>query len=173
MSFVTKNIFEPAAMRHSRPDDVRALIPNRAPGYAKTDAGVLRRASYMDASYKIPGGGWLSTVGDLVRFGIAVQNGTLLKPETFRQMTVARHVNGQTSGYGLGWIVDGWGPGTPHIAGLVWHGGVQQGVTTNLYMFPDQHLVVAVLSNLEGQGLALAELGGQIAAIVRESDNVQ
>ena len=70
VTFVTKNIFEPAAMRQSRVDDVHALIPNRSPGYARTEAGALRRASFMDSSYKIPGGGWLSTVGDLVRFGI-------------------------------------------------------------------------------------------------------
>ncbi len=166
VTFVTKNIFEPAAMRQSRVDDVHALISNRSPGYAKTDVGGLRRASFMDSSYKVPGGGWLSTVGDLVRFGLAVQNGTLIKPSTFRQMTVARHVNGQNTGYGLGWIVDGWGPGTAPIPGLVWHGGVQQGVTTNLYMFPDRHVVVAILANLEGQGLAIAELGEQIAGIV-------
>lgn len=166
VTFVTKNIFEPAAMRQSRVDEVHALIPNRSPGYAKTETGALRRASFMDSSYKIPGGGWLSTVGDLVRFGLALQDGTLMKPSTFRQMTVARHVNGQNTGYGLGWIVDGWGPGTPPIPGLVWHGGVQQGVTTNLYMFPDRHVVVAILANLEGQGLAIAELGEQIARIV-------
>jgi serine beta-lactamase-like protein LACTB len=166
VTFVTKNIFEPAAMRQSRVDDVDALIPNRSPGYAKTDAGALRRASFMDSSYKIPGGGWVSTVGDLVRFGMTVQDGTLLKPATFRQMTVARHVNGQNTGYGLGWIVDGWGPGTPAIPGLVWHGGVQQGVTSNLYMFPDRHVVVAIIANLEGQGLAIAELGEQVARIL-------
>ena len=166
VTFVTKNIFEPAAMRQSRVDEVHALIPNRSPGYAKTETGALRRASFMDSSYKIPGGGWLSTVGDLVRFGLALQDGTLMKPSTFKQMTVARHVNGQNTGYGLGWIVDGWGPGTPPIPGLVWHGGVQQGVTTNLYMFPDRHVVVAILANLEGQGLAIAELGEQIARIV-------
>jgi serine beta-lactamase-like protein LACTB, mitochondrial len=166
VTFVTKNIFEPAAMRQSRVDDVHALILNRSPGYAKTDAGALRRASFMDSSYKIPGGGWISTVRDLVHFGMAVQDGTLLKPATFRQMTVARHVNGQSTGYGLGWIVDGWGPGTPPIPGLVWHGGVQQGVTTNLYMLPDRHVVVAILANLEGQGLAIAELGEQVARIV-------
>ena len=166
VTFVTKNIFQPGAMRQSRVDDVHALIPNRSPGYAKTDAGTLRRASFMDSSYKIPGGGWLCTVGDLVRFGLAVQNGTLLKPGTFRQMTVARHVNGQNTGYGLGWIVDRWGPGTPPLPGLVWHGGVQQGVTTNLYMYPDRHVVVAILANLEGQGLAIAELGEEVARIV-------
>jgi serine beta-lactamase-like protein LACTB, mitochondrial len=166
VTFVTKNIFEPAAMRQSRVDDVHALIPNRSPGYAKTDAGALRRASFMDSSYKIPGGGWLSTVGDLVRFGLAIQDGTLIKPSTFGQMTVARHVNGQDTGYGLGWIVNGWGPGTAPIPGLVWHGGVQQGVTSNLYMFPERHVVVAILANLEGQGLAIAELGEEIAGIV-------
>ena len=41
--------------------------------------------------------------------------------------------------------MDGWGtPGGPRIPGLVWHGGVQQGVTTNLYMLLPDRIVAAL-----------------------------
>ena len=67
----------------------------------------------------------------------------------------------------LGWIVEGWGiPDAPRIPGLVWHGGVQQGVTTNLYMLLPDRSVVAVMTNVEGEGLALTKLASELTNIV-------
>jgi CubicO group peptidase (beta-lactamase class C family) len=110
VDFVTNNIFQPVGMMRSRWDDPHAIVPNRSRGYAKTDAGFLRNAGFMDPSYKIPGGGWLSTVGDMVRFGLALQAGTLLKPGSLRQMVTMQRVDGKDDTfYGLGWIVEGWG----------------------------------------------------------------
>ena len=168
VDFVTENVFKPVGMMQSRPDDLHAIVPNRSAGYAKTDSGTLRNAGFMDPSYKIPGGGWLSTAGDMVRFGLALQAGTLLKPNSLQQMTTMQPVDRKRDTfYGLGWIVEGWGmPDAPRVPGLVWHGGVQQGVTTNLYMlFPD-HTVVALMTNLEGEGLSLTQLASEITNIV-------
>lgn len=168
VDFVSENVFKPLGMMHSRPDQSHAIVLNRSRGYAKTDAGSVRNAGFMDPSYKIPGGGWLSTVGDMVRFGLALQTGTLLKPESFQQMTTMQRVGGKDDTfYGLGWIVEGWGiPDAPRIPGLVWHGGVQQGVTTNLYMLLPDRTVVAVMTNVEGEGFALTKLASEITNIV-------
>jgi serine beta-lactamase-like protein LACTB len=170
VDFVSESIFRPIGMTHSRQDDPHAIVPNRSRGYARTDAGSIRNAGFMDPSYKIPGGGWLSTVGDMVRFGLAVQAGTLLKQESVRRMTTMQRVAGrEDTFYALGWIVDGWGvPDAPRIPGLVWHGGVQQGVTTNLYMLLPNGPVVAVMTNVEGEGLALTKLASEITNIVGE-----
>ena len=168
VDFVAENIFTPLGMSHSRPDDLQAIVRNRSRGYAKTDTGSLRNAAFMDPSYKIPGGGWLSTVGDMVRFGLALQAGTLLTPQSVQQMTAMQRVGGkEDTFYGLGWIVEGWGiPDAPSIPGLVWHGGVQQGVTTNLYMLLPDRTVVAVMTNVEGEGLALTKLAAEVTNIV-------
>ena len=139
VDFVTENIFEPLGMMHSRLDGPHSIVLNRSRGYAKTDAGSFRNAGFMDPSYKIPGGGWLSTVGDMVRFGLALPAGTLLKPESVQQMTTMQRV---------------------------WHGGVQQGVTTNLYMLLPDRTVVAVMTNVEGEGLGLTKLASEITNIV-------
>ena len=164
---VRQQIFVPARMVDSVPDDVLAIVPNRAAGYARSATGGLRKAAFMDPSYKTPGGGWLSTAGDMVRFGQAVQSGTILSPASLERMTTMETPPGQPpTFYGLGWIVEGWGvPGRPRIPGLAWHGGVQQGVTTNLYMLLPERLVVALMINLEGEGLALTELAAQIGNI--------
>ena len=168
VDFVSDNIFKPLGMMHSRVDDPHTIVPNRSRGYAKTDAGPLRNAAFMDPSYKIPGGGWLSTAGDMVRIGLALQAGKLLKPGSFQQMTTMQRVQGQEDTfYGLGWIVEGWGiPDAPRVPGLVWHGGVQQGVTTNLYMLLPHRTVVAVMANVEGEGLELTKLASEITNIV-------
>jgi serine beta-lactamase-like protein LACTB, mitochondrial len=168
VDFVTENVFKPVAMMQSRPDDRHAIIANRSAGYAKTDSGALRNAGFMDPSYKVPGGGWLSTAGDMVRFGLALQEGRLLKPESFKQMTTMQATGeNKDTFYGLGWIVEGgMGPGTARIPGLLWHGGVQQGVTTNLWIFMPDQIVVALMTNLEGEGLSLAQLASEITNIV-------
>jgi CubicO group peptidase (beta-lactamase class C family) len=170
VDFVTDNILKPAGMSSTRPDDPHAVVPFRSAGYAKTDAGGLRNASFMDPSYKIPGGGWLSTAGDMVRFGLALQRGSLLTPQSFGQMTAMQvAADKQDTFYGLGMIVEGWGvPDAPRIPGLAWHGGVQQGVTTNLYMLPPDRTTVALMINLEGEGLPLTRLASEITGAVLE-----
>jgi hypothetical protein len=75
----------------------------------------------------------------------------------------------QDTFYGLGLIVEGWGvPDAPRIPGLAWHGGVQQGVTTNLYMLQPDRTAVALMINLEGEGLPLTRLAAEITNAVTE-----
>ena len=52
-------------------DDVYAIVPHRARGYQKT-AGQVQNAGLMDSSYKLPGGGLVTTAEDLVSFAIAM-----------------------------------------------------------------------------------------------------
>ena len=82
--YVRDNIFKPAGMDRMRVDSVSDIIPNRAQGYRKTEAGALINSPLADNSCKIPGGGLVSTVEDLARFAIAVQSNMLLKKEMTR-----------------------------------------------------------------------------------------
>jgi CubicO group peptidase (beta-lactamase class C family) len=168
--YIRERIFKPAGMKHADVDDVYALIPHRARGYhPKVYAvfdGNVRNASLMDSSYKVPAGGIVATAEDMARFAIAVQNGTLIKPETFVQMSMPRKTrDGQETGYGYGWYVDGRTGRKPD--GSVWHGGVQQGFTADLWILPERRFALAILTNLEGGGiLGLATLANQIAEVV-------
>jgi serine beta-lactamase-like protein LACTB len=168
--YLRERILKPAGMLHTQVDDIYLIIPNRARGYSPRVYGEFngnwRNPALMDSSYKIPGGGLVSTVEDLARFGMAVQNGVLIKPETFEQMSRNQKTrDGQETGYGYGWYVGRREGREPD--GSVWHGGVQQGFTSDLWILPSKHFAVVILTNLEGGGrLGLEKLGNELADIV-------
>jgi CubicO group peptidase (beta-lactamase class C family) len=168
--YVRTNVLVPAGMQHTYVDDVYALIPNRARGYHPKVYGVFdgnnRNAGLMDASYKIPGGGLVSTAEDLARFAIAVQSGVLIKQETFERMSTSQKTrDGRETGYGYGWFINGR-EGRP-ADGSIWHGGVQPGFTSDLWIVPDRRFALVILTNLEGGGrLGLGTLANHIADIV-------
>ena len=53
-------------------DEAEPIIYNRSKNYVRDKHHRLRNAPYVDNSYKWAGGGFLSTVGDLVKFGNAM-----------------------------------------------------------------------------------------------------
>ena len=160
--YVRAKIFTPAGMARIRVDEVAEIIPNRAQGYVKAADGTLRNSGLADTSYKLPGGGFCSTVEDLAQFAIAVQTGVLVKQETLAQMwTKQKTRDGKETGYGLGWGLSEHGS-----LKEVGHGGAQQRVSTYLYMIPEKGLAVVVMANMENVGGSLNKLSRQIADIL-------
>ena len=139
--YVAQHVLTPAGMTHTYVDDVLDIVPHRARGYQRIN-GEVKNASLMDSSYKIPGGGYLTTAEDLVRFARALLDGKLLKPATLAQMWTATPQSGKES-YGLGFTVRDGGK-------FVWHTGGQPGTSTELFIIPQARFAVAVLANLEG-----------------------
>src|SRR5438270_10235211 len=84
----------------------------------------------------------------------------------FEQMSTPQKTrDGKATAYGLGWYIDGVG----NRKGLVWHGGVQAGVTSMLFILPKERFGLVILTNLEGGGrLGLETLLNQISDIVRQ-----
>jgi serine beta-lactamase-like protein LACTB, mitochondrial len=166
VEYLRAHIFAPAGITSMRDDSVAAVIPNRARGYSRDSSGVIRNAAFLNSSYKIPGGGLISTAGDLARFAARLQSGDFVKPTTFTQMaTKARTTDGSEVPYGYGLIL---GEIADILPGAVWHGGVQQGFTTMVYMLPKERIALAVLANLEGIPGSLAPFTNELARIVRD-----
>lgn len=138
--YVAGHVLGPAGMTHTFVDNTLEIVPHRARGYQKID-GAVKNAALMDSSYKIPGGGYVSTAEDLVRFAQALLDGKLLKPATLRQMWTATAVSGKDP-YGLGFAL-------PEGGRFVMHTGGQSGTSTELFIVPQSHAAVAVLANLE------------------------
>lgn len=159
--FVSENVFKPAAMERIRVDSVADIIPNRAQGYRVTDKGVLTNSPLADNSYKVPGGGFVSTAEDLARFAVALQTDKLLKRETMELMYAPQKLkDGKETSYGLGWGVSK----RPDGARAVGHSGGQQRISTFLHMQPEQGLAVVLLANLERA--SLGNLSQQIGDLV-------
>jgi CubicO group peptidase (beta-lactamase class C family) len=91
---------------------------------------------------------FLSTASDLVRFGLAINGGNLLKPETVQLLQASQRLpSGQESGYGLGWDLE-----TVTVAGqptpMIGHDGdLRGGPVSSLMTFAKDGLVVAVIAN--------------------------
>lgn len=145
IDLVQQNIFSPARMEHTQADDINKIIYNRAQGYQKSQSGAVLNSELADTSYKIPGGGLVSTAEDLARFAIALENDALMRHATRELMwTPDRKVPGSDVHYALGWFV-----GQEFGTRVVRHSGSQQRVSTALALAPDKKTAVVVLANLE------------------------
>jgi CubicO group peptidase (beta-lactamase class C family) len=97
--------------------------------------------------------GFLSTPSDLVRFGMAINRGRLLRPRTVRMLqTPQRLTSGAETSYGLGWDLK-----TVTLAGRAVHAAGHNGhfwvdEVTSLLTFPERGLAVAVMSNVSFAG---------------------
>ncbi|XP_070536043.1 serine beta-lactamase-like protein LACTB, mitochondrial [Ptychodera flava] len=121
-----KQIFKELGLDKTGPDEHEPLIYNRTRYYNRKD-GKLMNAPYVDVSYKWAGGGFISDVHDLTKFGNAMlysyqytdnqhatSEGTkllpgYLKPETLKTMWTevkeARTTPKSEQYSGMGWFV--------------------------------------------------------------------
>ena len=145
VEYMQQNVFNPAAMEHTRVDDRFAIIPYRTRFYQKTNSGTVENADFLDSSYKIPGGGWLSSAEDMAKFEVALLDNKLIKRSTRDLMwTPLKPSDGSEDKYGLG-----WGVGNENGIKVVGHSGGQQGTSTDFQIAPQQRVGVVVLINME------------------------
>ena len=160
--YLRDNVFRPAGMERTRPDDVRGLVPNRAQGYVKDASGEILNSALADVSYKVPGGGLVGTAPDVARFVLALSGGSLLQKEALAQMITRQKTrDGKVTGYGLGWTL-----GERNRRREVWHTGGQERVSNAVYWQPDTGLVVVLLSNLEHVQPRLVDLARRVADLL-------
>jgi len=165
VDFVRQNVFAPAGMDHTQVDDRFAIIPYRTRFYQKTESGAVQNADFLDSSYKIPGGGWLSSAEDMARFEVAILNDKLIKRSTRDLMwTPLKPSDGSKDGYALG-----WGNGEENGIAFVAHTGGQQGTSTAFNIAPSQRAGAVVLTNMEGADAG--DLAGEILKVLVGAGN--
>ena len=160
VDYVLENIFKPAGMAQTQADDFFAVIPHRTRWYHKDKSGIVRNAGVLDSSYKIPGGGLLSSADDMAQFEAAILADKLLKRTTRDLMwTMQQPTEGKPSRYALGWfIAEKFGLRT------VGHTGGQQGTDTAFLIAPERRAGVVVLANMDSVSTNL--LADEILKIV-------
>jgi CubicO group peptidase (beta-lactamase class C family) len=146
LDFVKKNVFQPAAMEQTQADDFFAVIPHRTRWYQKDKSGLVHNAGVLDSSYKIPGGGLISSADDMARFESGILADKFVKHSTRELMwTSLKTEDGKATGYGMGWgILEKFG------VHLVAHTGGQQGTSTAFALVPERRAGVVVLANMDG-----------------------
>src|SRR5215467_9429368 len=143
--YLRKNVFEPAGMDQTREDDFFAVVPHRSRWYHQGKGGIVRNAGVLDSSYKIPGGGIISSADDMAKLEVAILTDKLLKRGTRDLMwTSQKTADGKETGYGLG-----WGIGDKFGIHILAHTGGQQGTSTAFAVAPSRNAGVVVLCNID------------------------
>lgn len=139
---VRARILEPLGMASTQPDHAWVAIPRRAVGYRSSRIGLGTLDPRREVSWKVPGGGWISTVGDLARFGLGLLEGRLLEPETQAEMATSQVPgDGRDRSYGYG-----IGTGTFEGHAVLSHSGSQSAAASYMLLCPGRGLGVFVMS---------------------------
>lgn len=182
-SYLTKHVWRPAGMADTRLDVPARIVPRRGQGYVRGEKGVLENAPAEDVSYKYAGGGMISTDEDLCRFGMALNSGRLLKPDTLAQVyrlqlsPTIPYTQAELDGYaaanpgktprarglrqGLIFMLDQDAQGQ-HYSG---HSGTVKGTSSRFTNYSQQRVVVALHFNIADVSVDLPKAAEALAAI--------
>jgi len=148
--YVKQNIFKRAGMVNTDSYETDKAVPNLALGYTKMqfsggiDPSGTRHQNRRPARGSPAGGGY-STVGDLLRFSIALRSNKLLS-QKYTELVMKGQV--ETQGPGAKY---GYGFGDKEINGqrIVGHNGGAPGIGANFDMFPKLGYTAVVLTNYD------------------------
>jgi len=161
---MSERILDPLGMNNSAPhfpqSKCNLVSPSASPiereeRYTQVTQN-LARPYQLDQGYNVIEGGYgsdfrasaglISTVVDLAKFDIALDQNLLLSPETKAQMfapAFSTHGDSTALMYGLGWYVQRY-EGTT----LLWHAGCNPPSVSALYVkVPDENITFIVLAN--------------------------
>jgi CubicO group peptidase (beta-lactamase class C family) len=155
--FTKRRIFEPLGMTHSSwRDDFTRIVKDRAQAYSPQGDGYRLEMPFENAHGN---GGMLTTVGDLLKWTNNFASPKVGDAAFVRQQIErGRFTDGSVHGYAMGLQV-----GTYRGVREISHGGATAGYRTQLSLYPDQGVAVAVLCNATNvsagaAGTAVADL---------------
>lgn len=143
--YLQVNIFDKVGMSNSGVEIFGEVYQNKSALFYRNKKGKIKNADANNLSNRVPGGGIYSNVTDLLKFGQALLNGTLLQASSLAVMQTSPDVaRGQNNPYGMGLFLYG---NNPTLGPVVGHSGEQTGAAGQLMLFPEKKTVIVVLSN--------------------------
>jgi len=160
--YLDRRVFAAAGLTATYYCDDEPLIPRRARGYTVRDARLVN-ASFISMNTPGGAGALCSTALDMVKWARALAGGHVTSAASYELMRTpqpATFPNGAAHRYGYGLMV-GELAGRTQVA----HGGGINGFNAQLSHFPDDDLIIAVLTNTAGAGA----IAGRIAQLVLDT----
>ncbi len=141
--FLRENIFDQVGMKTTVAfENGRSTVANRAFGYSRAGNGWTRTDQSVTSAV-LGDGGIYSNVSEMALWVSALYHHKLVSPETQgRAWTRGRLNDGTEINYGHGWHIE-----TYRDIVHPYHGGSTMGFRNSIQLFPDQHLMVIILTN--------------------------
>ena len=156
LDFMDEAVFDPLSLKNTTADKIELDLSRRTTFYVSDDSGDMIEAPQIDISYKWAGGGFLSTVEDLVTYGSAwLPGSTFLNEKTLTEVfTNQETADGKDVLNGIGWRIQK----DPDGKTIYHHGGAITGGRAFIFIQPEDGIVVALLANrLASKNLDLQE----------------
>lgn len=153
-TFLQEKVLRPLGMQDTVKEIGKEPVPGEATAYVARFGGNPKYGLHplfkFDYSCYAGSSGYLSTPSDLVRFGMAINSGKLLRRDTVDTLqTSLRLVSGAETGYGLGWNVKTVTVAGQNIRAAGTDGDFWGGQVASLLTLPERGIAVAVTSNIE------------------------
>jgi CubicO group peptidase (beta-lactamase class C family) len=149
--FMEKQVFNKYNLSNTRTTTTSALVKNRADGYVyRSDGSYYNAEDYLALR---PSGAFISSIKDLIKWEMLMQNNKLLSQENWSKMWQDKVKTPNADKppfqhYGYGWDV------IEYKKGLVQnHGGSLPGFTSKYFRSVDGKTAIIVLSNANGANL--------------------
>jgi D-alanyl-D-alanine carboxypeptidase len=137
-------ILTPLGMTHTRYEPKRGA-PGLAEGYTPLGLGPAEPSIPEGEGWIGAAGGVWSTPGDLMKWDLALMEGKVLKPASWKTMTTPRALTGgRSSAYGCGQSIRDRGPML-----VLTHGGAVSGFGARNAMIPGTRSAVVVMANAD------------------------
>lgn len=143
VDFTRDNLFVPLGMTHTQwRDDFRRIVRHRAIAYHRVSDGIYEQMMPFENTYGH--GGLLTTVGDLLIWNRALDDGRVSAFVTQALQTRTRLADGRPTIYARGIFERSY-----HGVREMFHDGSTAGYRAWLGRYPDQHLSIAILCNAD------------------------
>jgi CubicO group peptidase (beta-lactamase class C family) len=144
LKFLDRRILQPLAMTHTVYDPVERG-ERLAQGYTSFALGPAEIANPEGRGWVVAAGALWSTPSDLAQWDLALMDGKILRPDSFKLMTAPRTLaDGTPTEYGCGLTIS-----RRRGVTVLTHNGMVSGFNAHNSMIPSTRSAVVILSNSE------------------------
>lgn len=143
--YMKETIFKPLKMELTTLDLSDTEMPNRTQFYRKTNGNQIVLGRTVSNEHKVAGGGFVSTSEDLIKFGNEILSPKIITKSSRDELIKPQTLDsGKSTNYGIGFRISKTKNDTP----IYRHSGGGIGASTLLLMYPEEDIVISILSNL-------------------------
>ncbi len=166
-TYMQTNIWDKANMTNTGIEKTDLKREHATVLYHRDRKGKIKEAKTINLSNRTPAGGFYSTTNDLIKFGNALINNTLVISNTFKLMGQHHSLEKVNNGYGFGFYLYG---GEQKEASIIGHNGAQRGTSTQLFVIPSLNTVIVVVANTSGAIREVTTVAGKLIDISQQKD---